>query len=147
METKPLGIEIRHLHHAVKRFIDIEMQPIIPTLSGTEGMMLRAISREEGGTTTAGHIMEISRVNKSSTSQMLSQLKRKGFIDVKADVSDHRKKIVSLTDSGWKAVEAMRAVLVSCEAKMATGLSEEELLAFRSTLNKIRENCHKEENQ
>ena len=112
MELKPLGVEIKMTQRVMKRFIDLQMQPVTPNLSGTEGMMLRTISRHEGGKTTANEIMATSRVNKSST-----------------------------TPSGYLAVEDMRQVLVSCEEEMAAGLSEEEVGAFRSVLAKIRENC------
>lgn len=141
MELKPLGVEIKMTQRVMKRFIDLQMQPVTPNLSGTEGMMLRTISRHEGGKTTANEIMATSRVNKSSTSQMLAQLSRKGYITMEVDPSDKRKKIISLTPSGCLAVEDMRQVLVSCEEEMAAGLSEEEVGAFRSVLAKIRENC------
>ncbi len=146
MEMKPLGVEIRHLNHAVKRMVDLQMQPITPGLSGTEGMMLRSIARQ-GGTTTASDIMSVSRVNKSSTSQMLSQLTRKGFVKMELDKFDHRKKNISLTAEGYKAVESMREVLQACEARMIEGISEDEIEAFRAVVAKIRKNCNAEETE
>ncbi len=141
METKPLGVEIKITERAIKRFVDGQMQPVFPNLSGTEGMMLRTISRHEGGRTTANEIMATSRVNKSSTSQMLSQLIRKGYITAELDPRDKRKKIISLTPSGALAVSAMKQVLADCEEQMAAGLSEEEVGTFRASLARIRENC------
>ncbi len=141
METKPLGVEIKITERAIKRFVDGQMQPVFPNLSGTEGMVLRTISRHEGGRTTANEIMATSRVNKSSTSQMLSQLIRKGYVTAELDPSDKRKKIISLTSSGAAAVSAMKQVLADCEEQMAAGLSEEELGSFRAVLTRIRENC------
>lgn len=141
MDLKPLGIEIKMTQRAMKRFIDLQMQPVTPNLSGTEGMMLRTISRHEGGKTTAKEIMATSRVNKSSTSQMLAQLSRKGYITMELDPRDKRKKIVSLTPSGYLAVADMKQVLVNCEEEMVAGLSEEEVNSFRLVLAKIRENC------
>lgn len=141
MEQKPLGIEIKLTQRAIKRFIDAHMQPVTPNLSGAEGMMLRIISRQPDGKASANEIMLSSRVNKSSTSQMLAQLQRKGFLYMEIDPDDRRKKIIHLTPNGYLAVTDMKQVLNDCETSMTAGLSEEEIEHLRFYLGKIRENC------
>lgn len=137
---KPIGVEIKHLHHAIKRHIDARMAKYFEHVSGTEAFILRFIDRHEGGCVRASDVMEEMRINKSSTSQVLAQLERKGLIDFCEDENDRRKKWVHVSEKGKETCGAMDRALKEIEKEILEGLTEKEITEFRATIGKIHSN-------
>lgn len=63
------------------------------------------IELEHYGVITAGELAELLRVDKSTMSRALAQLKRSGFVATREDAEDRRRKPLTLTARGKKKVQ------------------------------------------
>jgi len=82
-EEKPLGAEIRQTNNLIKAYIDRTLESQLrERLTGIEGMTLGYIFRHQGEEIVAKDIMERSRTSKATTSQTLSGLEKKGYIQM-----------------------------------------------------------------
>src|SRR5258705_2775305 len=63
-------------------------------------------------------ISSVTRPAKTSIAYAAKQLQKKKLITRKADIADHRRRVLHLTDAGQKLYEAIIASLLSLEAAM-----------------------------
>jgi DNA-binding MarR family transcriptional regulator len=61
----------------------------------------------------------------SSTAELVDDLEALGYLERRADPTDGRAKLVSFTDSGWKAVRSGRDVIAQIEADWAAKVGED----------------------
>ncbi len=85
------------------------------------------------------------RVRRSTVSKILTALEQKEYIKRIAVSSDRRLKKIVLTDKAKLLTDRIKHQKRMLEEKMTSGISEEELSAFRATLEKIKQNLSKED--
>jgi DNA-binding MarR family transcriptional regulator len=61
----------------------------------------------------------------SSAAELVDDLEALGYLERRADPSDGRAKLVSLTEPGWAAVRSGRAVIARIEADWSGRIGEE----------------------
>lgn len=84
-------------------------------------------------------------VRRSTVSKILTALEQKEYIKRVAVSSDRRLKKIVLTDKAKLLTDRIRLQKKILEEKMTSGLSEEELSAFKATLEKIKQNLSEED--
>lgn len=99
-------------------------------LKDTKDLGQDALSREMG-------------INKANTSRNLAKLNQNGFINIKPDLNDQRKKQIELTPKAFEEINSISKVLQNIHSDMIEGLSDEELTCTMNTLIKMRDNLCK----
>lgn len=84
-------------------------------------------------------------VRRSTVSKILTALEQKEYIKRVAVSSDRRLKKIVLTDKAKLLTDRIKLQKKILEEKMTSGLSEEELSAFKATLEKIKQNLSEED--
>ncbi|MBO5110579.1 MAG: MarR family transcriptional regulator [Clostridia bacterium] len=79
-------------------------------------------------------------VRRSTASLMVRALEEKGLIRREAVNSDARLKKLTLTEAGHRVHQVVDAALERIDRRATAGIPEEELEAFRRTLEKMRAN-------
>jgi len=145
-EEKPLGAEIRQTNNLIKAYIDRTLESQLrERLTGIEGMTLGYIFRHQGEEIVAKDIMERSRTSKATTSQTLSGLEKKGYIQMQPSPSDKRKKVITLTDKGLQVEAEFKEIFIGISLKVKEGVTPEEEETVRNVLKKIRANVREED--
>jgi Transcriptional regulators len=145
-EEKPLGAEIRQTNNLIKAYIDRTLESQLrERLTGIEGMTLGYIFRHQGEEIVAKDIMERSRTSKATTSQTLSGLEKKGYIQMQPSRSDKRKKVITLTDKGLQVEAEFKEIFIGISLKVKEGVTPEEEETVRNVLKKIRANVREED--
>ncbi len=86
-------------------------------------------------------------VRRSSVSKGLSLLEQKGYIDRIAVPSDHRLKKIVLTQKARDVVDKIKADRQRLELQMTKNIDNDEIEAFKKTLDKIKQNLSQEDNE
>lgn len=84
------------------------------------------------------------QVRRSSMSKTLSLLEEKGFIQRVAVQSDRRLRKIVLTEKAELVADKLKHSRAMLEKKLTTNISQAELLAFKATLNKMKQNLAQE---
>ncbi|MCR4561727.1 MAG: MarR family transcriptional regulator [Bacilli bacterium] len=148
-DKKPIGVEIRTTSNMIKCYIDqILSERLDFGLTGIEGMILSYIFRlEDKGIVTARDVMKSSKASKSTTSQSLTGLEKKGFITMGPSEEDKRVKIIQLTERGREAQAECRYVFQDIRKVISQGITEEEENLLREMLEKIQKNISRKEEE
>jgi DNA-binding MarR family transcriptional regulator len=73
----------------------------------------------------------------SSTAELVDDLEALGYLERRADPSDGRAKLVSLTERGWDAMRSGRAVIARIETDWAGQIGEERFAGLVATLQDL----------
>ncbi|MCG8637429.1 MAG: MarR family transcriptional regulator [Desulfobacterales bacterium] len=102
------------------------------------GDILYLIYNEE-----SGHLKDIvnkSRKDKSTVSNIINQLEQRGYVEKKSDPDDGRRTIVQLTPQCKSNIEAVSDISSKLKQKLFKGMSEEEQSILFMLLNKVEKN-------
>ncbi len=88
------------------------------------------------GPLRASHIVERCDVSKQAISQQITHLEASGYVRVDADPSDHRARVISLTDKGVRAQHLVGRLFTEIESDWAEALGERDSAALRRVLAK-----------
>lgn len=136
---KEIGTVIRNVNHDIKVFLDRYMSLHLPNhLTGIEGLVVGYISTH--GSLYASDIMENFHFQKATVSQAIAKLVRKGYLSVKLDPKDKRKKIILLTELGKKANEEFEDLYKTLVPTIEKGISEEDKLTFLRVCEQVKKN-------
>ncbi len=98
----------------------------------------RNILRHLGsGPRRASQLVQASDVSKQALSQQIAHLERNGYISVEPDPTDHRARILSLTDKGVSAQRLVKRLFAEIEADWAELVGESELDSVRTVLTRL----------
>ncbi|MCI5940111.1 MarR family transcriptional regulator [bacterium] len=128
---KELGCKIRTL------FRD-KFDGLMPEgVTRVEGRFLGYIyeHQEEGVIST--DLVNAFQLKKSTVSETLSSLERKGFIVFRRSQDDARKKIICLAEKGIKHERAAAPIIAEFDAILENALSEEEKAQFEVIFEKL----------
>ena len=90
---------------------------------------------------TAAEIATVSMIDRSLVSREIETLKKSGYV-ISEDIGGKRSynARIKLTDSGVQLAERIKEVAVTVQEAAGVGISEEELVSFYSTLEKLYRN-------
>ena len=121
--------------HATSRAFDAMYRPLLRDLGLTYPQYLVMLALWEHGTLTVKELGLALRLDSGTLSPLLKRLETADLVRRKRSTRDERSVTVSLTGPG----EALkrRAVAVPARILEASGLSEEELVALRRSLERV----------
>ncbi len=150
MDSKFIGIELRSLNNAVRRYLEQASAPlfegdritcsnawIIAHLAGAEGDVYQKDLEEQFG------------ITRSTISKVLILLEKKDIICRVGVPHDARLKKLQLTEKGEAVAAAMKQNGTKMENALTEGFSDEELAALSGYLKRLKaniENKSREEN-
>ena len=76
-------------------------------------------------------------ITKQSVNDLLRQLEAAGYLKLRPDPADARARLVTLTKSGKKLLEAVRAASWEVEREWASSIGEAKYRDFRDTLGRF----------
>lgn len=85
-------------------------------------------------------IEEAFHLSHPTVSGLLSRLEKKGFLEFRPDENDRRSKRIYLLPKGQELNETMHQTILSTEAQLVQGFSEEELATFQDLLTRALHN-------
>jgi DNA-binding MarR family transcriptional regulator len=112
-------------------------------LSTTEWRILLQLAEHEA--LTASDIVEYSAMEKSKVSRALTNLESRGLVERSVSESDHRVKLLSMTETGRKRYTALVPRVLDWEKELIDGLEVSEyrdLLFLLDKLNKQLRTMH-----
>ena len=139
-----VGRKIRHLSRVLKKAADQECENHINVgLTAMEGMMLFRIGNQ-GVKVETKDLLAQFRLSKSTLSELLSSLEKKGYLVYVQSAADKRKKCVVLTEKGQQHVQNAHKVFADFEKRLLQDVEEKDLEAFERIYQKILANLGEE---
>ena len=121
------------LHRAQQRLdsaYDLE-----PDLTSRQFVILLCLGEQDGISQTK--IVEDTRIDRSTTATMVTQLAKRGLIQRKRSRTDARAYVVSLTAAGWAALKMAKPKIAKADRKALSALNEDQRLALLAALDTI----------
>ena len=132
---KPIGRTIKMIDEALARRVNANLQEHNLTIG--QSHMLVALSRSEGQTMSLKELEQLFRLAQSTIAGLAVRLEKKGLVESIADESDRRVKRIRLTDAGRAVCRRSHAHMEETERMLVSGLTEEEVVAFRDMLERV----------
>jgi len=88
-------------------------------------------------------IAKFFMLDKGSVARSLQKLESKGFISRKVNDENQREKVITLTKKALSLKEVLSDLLVDWRKEIYDGLTDDEVLAFEKTVEKVAENITK----
>ena len=92
----------------------------------------------QGGAQAPSHLARAFQVTKGAMTNTLSRLESRGFIEIYADPTDGRGKLVEITAAGRRAHKAAIASLADEFAELGTVFREKEFIEALPLLERVR---------
>ncbi len=105
-----------------------------PEVRLAHGAVFRHVSREGSRVTT---LAERARMTKQSMAELVEYLRARGYVELVADPTDGRAKLVKLTARGWKVHGALVRSSGAFEVECARHLGEAKWRKFRDVLQEL----------
>ena len=135
---KPLyGRSIRQLYWASDQAMTATLASM--DLTAAQGHIMGYISHQQTPP-CAKDIEEFFQLSHPTVSGLLSRLEKKGFIAFCPDPDDRRCKRIYLLPKGLQLKETMHQTILTTEAQLVQGFTQEEQLQFRDLLTRAIEN-------
>ena len=131
------GHLLRHLHSCTDQAMTNALASM--DLTAAQGHIMGFISHRKDPP-CARDIEEAFRLSHPTVSGLLSRLEKKGFIQFRPDPADRRCKRIFVLPKGMELNETMRNVILTTEARMIDGFTEEEKEIFAQFLLRSIEN-------
>lgn len=106
-------------------------------LTPAQSMMLEYLFTQKEEEYCLTDICMETQLSKATVSIMLKALRKKGYVNVKADSEDDRKKKIALTQKAYETREAVEESLKRRSECIHRDISEQELRELEKTLNKM----------
>ena len=139
---RSIRISVSSLSNNIKRYRpDRDVLTMIDGgLSSTQGAVLGFLAFRESKDTFQRDIEKNFQIRRSTASGILQLMEKKGLICKSSVLSDKRLKKLELTEKGRGICEAVNKEIVASEEELRKGLTQEELAAFFSVIDKIKKN-------
>ena len=128
MKAKSVQRTISRLSNKVRRRLDV-LSGRYGALTGAEGRVLNYLLAQES-VQFQKDVEEEFDLRASTASEMLKSMERKGFIERQSIAEDARMKKIVITRLGLSFQKQVQSDLSAMDAKIAAGISEEELETF-----------------
>lgn len=140
MDRRFIGIELRALNNAVRRYLENNEPPIAgDKLTCSNSWIIGYLSRAEGDIYQRD-LEEEFGVTRSTISKVIMLLEKKGIIQRVSVMHDARLKKLVLTEKGKKIALKMRENGARMEAQLTRGFTDEELRQLADYMRRMREN-------
>ncbi len=111
-------------------------------LTSTQLQTLK-ILLENGKPLLQSELQEILKIKHSTMCGILKRIEEKGFIKVETNDEDRRQKIIIVTDKAKEVNDQVTSKAKEFVSSILKGVSEEEMLIYFKTINKIYQNLTK----
>ena len=140
MDGRFIGIELRSLNNAVRRYLENSESPLAEDkLTCSNAWIIGYLSRAHGDVYQRDHEEEFG-VTRSTISKVIMLLEKKGIIQRVSVPHDARLKKLELTEKGKEAALKMAENGARMEARLTKGFTDEELLQLADYMQRMREN-------
>lgn len=135
-----IGFSVRMLSNLIQREADNAMQELLEGLTFNQCRVLCYLSHHSERDVFQRELEERFNIRRSTVTQMLQLMEKRGLIERVAAEQDARQKRLLLTDKGRELYERGMQCLAQFNAKLCEDIADEELEAFQNTLEKLMEN-------
>lgn len=140
MNGRFIGIELRALNNAVRRYLEYNGPPQSgDNLTCSNAWIIGYIARAEGDVFQK-QLEEEFGVTRSTVSRVVKLLEKKGVVRRVGVLSDARVKKLVLTEKGREMAAAMYDNSVNMEARLTDGFTDEELIRLKEYMRRMRKN-------
>lgn len=136
---------LKQLHLAMEQYGKIQMQHT--DLTPTQASLLYYLLTHKENGNYGVDIHTTLGISKSSISSTLKALKKKGYISMKENPSDDRKKQIILTPRAYAAEQSIHAGLAAQKKLMCGHIPEQRLRRLEEDLEQMLRNLKKETGQ
>ena len=124
------------INRLLRRSFDAEFKARFgDEISANDSWGLRHLKEING--CTFSELGKALRINKSSTSELVSSWQQKGLIDVVSDEKDKRRKLLFLTSKGEETIEATKTLLEAHDARLFAEVTPDELAVIERIYEKL----------
>ena len=140
-EKTNVGFEIRTLSNLIKRHVDNSpFHEKEKRVTGTNMWVIIYLAEHSGENVFQRDLEQKFSVRRSTMSNILALMEKKGLIMRESVEHDARLKKLVLTDTARSFIEMMEEDRENTEAIITSGLSEKELELFYSVVQRMRKN-------
>lgn len=151
MEQRGIGVRLRMLNNAVRRYLDrtSESKREIENLTCSNGWIIGHLcdAEREGRVIFQRDLEDEFGITRSTASKVLSLLEKKGFITRESVSHDARLKKLVPTDKSRKIENEMQCEVNRLESCLTKGFTQEELDALYSYLERLQRNIDSAEDK
>ncbi|KAB7789132.1 MarR family winged helix-turn-helix transcriptional regulator [Bifidobacterium cebidarum] len=140
MDHHALSIEMRSLTKAVDRYLGESMPESARMATGGNAHIIIFLARNRGRDIYQHTIEQKFCITRSTASRVLTLMEKKGLIVREPVAHDARLKRIVLTDKADAIVADLKANGERVERLLVEGLSEEEQVALRECVRRMRAN-------
>jgi DNA-binding MarR family transcriptional regulator len=134
-EPEPLRYTGHLIRRAQQRHVALWQERVSAEVSSVQYAALSVLERMPGA--NQSELGEELDLDRSTIADIVSRLERRGVIERSAHVSDRRRNVLRLTDTGLAEVARLRPLVTEANSELTTGLSAEELTTLRALLTRI----------
>lgn len=141
MDNRFIGIELRSLNNAVRRYLDQSSASIFEgdRITCSNAWIIRHLAKAKKDVFQKD-LEDQFGITRSTASKVLILLEKKGIIQRISVASDARLKKLVLTEKGLSIAEAMKENGSKMEAQLTKGFSEKELSDLLGYLERLKAN-------
>lgn len=124
---------LRKTTRTITQFYDKMLQPI--GLRSTQCLLLLDISFNENISVT--NLANILLMDQSTVTRNVELLRKNGYIDIKKEELDSRKKCIAITNKGLKKLDEALPIFKKAQSKIEDGIGKERIEELLKTLKDI----------
>ena len=141
-----IGFELRTVNNMLHRqIIASENIKRVDELTGATGWLIGYLVHNRDRDIFQKDIEQRFAVGRSTVTNLLQLMEKKGFVRRESVKQDARLKKVILTEKGIASQESFEDIVEHIEEELSEGISEEELHIFYKVLDRINQNVKKYE--
>jgi DNA-binding MarR family transcriptional regulator len=125
---------VQHASHVLGRHLEAVLAEV--GVDQAEAHVLAALA---AGPTSVGALLEAVGVKRSTLTNILDRLERRGLVRREINPNDRRSFVVSPTRGGRRAARKVAAEFAAVDAKLARTTTAQERQAFAAVLAKLEE--------
>lgn len=143
--TKYINKEIKRVNNILDRsFMQSDLKKTVDEITGTNGWIIGYLAENQNKDIFQRDIEEVFSVRRSTVSNIIQLMEKKGLIKREYVNSDARLKKIVLTEKSLKLHKMINKYMTEQEEKIRKDISDEELEIFFNVLEKIVNNVNKE---
>ena len=141
MENIKLIRDVSMVHNLMKQIVDggVLLENVKENINPTEGLVIIFINSHEDEPVYQKDIEKVLMVRRSTVTELLNKMERKGLIERQSVAIDKRLKRVVITDKSEQLQKKIYAQLTDMENKVRVGLSEHEVVILHGLLSKVKD--------
>lgn len=144
-DEKHVGMEISKTSNIIRRsFVKSDVKNQMYEATGKNGWIIVYLARNRDRDIFQRDIENEFSMRRSTVSNMIKLMEKKGYIVREAVKGDARLKRLVLTEKSLEMYSQMMEVITANEARMRRGISEQELEVFFRVMKKVQDNLEEE---